>query len=78
MDINYKLVDERNWTAFLASLEPGISTVKFPSVKAIKSCKAVAYDINSDKRGRTYKFEVDKPTCSAKITVEVDGDEPTI
>lgn len=67
--INYKLVDERNWTAFLAELEPGTSTVKFPSVDAIKSCKAVAYDKNSDKIGRTYTFKVNKETCSADITV---------
>lgn len=67
--INYKLVDERNWTAFLASLEVGSSTVKFPSVDAIKSCKAVAYDINSDNKGRKYTFKVSKETCSADITV---------
>lgn len=67
--IDYKLVDAKNWTAFLAALEPGTHTVKFPSVDSIKSCKAVAYDINSDKRGRTYTFKVNKDTCSAAITV---------
>ena len=69
--IDYKLVDQGKWTDFLNSLEAGIYTVRFASLEAIKSCKAVAYDINSDKRGRTYAFSVDKGTCSAEITVTI-------
>lgn len=71
--IDYKLVDQGKWTDFLNSLEAGIFTVRFPSLEAIKSCKAVAYDINSNKRGRTYAFSVDKDTCSAEITVTIDA-----
>jgi len=70
--IDYKLVDSRQWKEFLNALEPGVSTVKFPTLEAIKSCKAVAYDLNSDRKGRTYTFKVDKPSCSAEITVKVD------
>ena len=69
--IDYKLVDQGKWTDFLNSLEPGVYTVRFPSLQAIKSCKAIAYDINSDKRERAYAFRVDKDTCSAEITVTI-------
>ena len=69
--IDYKLVDQGKWTDFLNSLLPGVSTVKVPSIEAIKSFKAVAYDINSDKRGRAYAFRVNKDTCSAEITVTI-------
>lgn len=68
--IDYTLVDAGRWTDFLKSLAPGVSTVKFPTLGAIKSCKAVAYDMNSDKSGRTYTFKVKKESCSAEITVK--------
>lgn len=71
--IDYKLVDARNWTKLLEDLEPGTSTIRFHDIQAIKSCKAVAYDLNSDKKGRTYTFKVDKETCSAEITVKVNN-----
>lgn len=71
--IDYKLVDSRRWKEFLNSLDSGVSTVKFPTLEAIKSCKAIAYDMNSDKCGRTYTFKVDKASCSAEITVREDG-----
>lgn len=71
--IDYKLVDSRQWKEFLNGLDSGVSTVKFPTLEAIKSCKAIAYDMNSDKRGRTYTFKVDKASCSAEITVREDG-----
>ena len=69
--IDYKLVDDKQWTKLLESLEPGSSTVRFHSIGDIKSCKAVAYDLNSDNRGRTYAFKVDKDSRSAEITVTI-------
>ncbi len=72
--IDYKLVDAGKWTDFLKSLAPGTATVKFPSISAIKSCKAVAYDLNSNNSGRSYAFKVDKASCSAEITVIGEGE----
>lgn len=65
------LISERKWTELLGQLPEGETTIGFPSINLLKSCKARAYDINSDKIGRRYTFKVDKSTVSAVITVSL-------
>ena len=66
----YSLINQRRWKKFLDSLEVGEHTFTFPSVADIKSCKAIGYDINSDKVGRSYYFSVDKDEKKVVITVK--------
>lgn len=66
----YSLINQKRWTEFLGVLPIGSHTIAFPSLADIKSCKAVAYAINSDKSGRRYKFNVDKDERRVNITVE--------
>ena len=64
------LIAKSQWTAMLAELPTGSHIIPFPSVDAIRSCKATAYALNSDKKGRRYTFNVDKGALSAAIHVE--------
>lgn len=66
----YKLINQKRWTEFLKSLDVGVHTFTFPSVADIKSCKAIAYSLNSDMLGRAYYFNVDKKEKQAVITVK--------
>ena len=66
----YRLINEREWTRFLGELPLGESIFTFPDKKHIASCKAVAYDINSDKTGRTYTFNVNKGNMTVRINVK--------
>lgn len=66
----YSLINQKRWTEFLGALPIGSHKIAFPSLADIKSCKAVAYAINSDKTGRKYKFNVDKDERMANITIE--------
>jgi len=68
-----ELMSESKWTDMLKELSVGEHTLSFPSVDAIKSCKAVAYSINSDKVGRRYTFNVDKGERVVTIKVSEDG-----
>ena len=65
---------DRQWTAMLAELPAGEHTIEFNDVADIRSCKAVAYALNSDNRAmgrsRCYKFNVDKMELSVTIIVE--------
>lgn len=70
----YNLVAQKKWTEFLGELPVGETKIGFPSVPDIKSCKAIAYSINSDKTRRRYTFKVDKDERSAVIKVEVRED----
>ncbi len=63
-------MEKSEWTAMLGELPAGTHVLSYPNVDAIKSCKAVAYSLNSDKKGRRYTFNVDKDTLSVKINVE--------
>ncbi len=63
-------MENREWTAMLKELPVGKHTLKFPDVDAIKSCKAIAYSLNSDRDGRKYTFNVDKSICTVIINVE--------
>ena len=63
------LVENKKWTELLETLPDGEHKIAFRSVKDIKSCKAIAYDINSDKNGRNYRFRVDKNDICATIIV---------
>lgn len=65
----YSLINQKKWTEFLVSLSVGSHKIAFPTIADIKSCKAVAYSINSDKTGRRYNFNVDKDEKTAVITV---------
>lgn len=67
-----ELIAESKWTAMLNELTAGTHIIEFPSVDAIKSCKAVAYSINSDGIGRTYTFNVNKSEKTAVINVKED------
>ena len=64
-----ELVAKSSWTAMLKELPAGKHTLSFPNVNAIKSCKAIAYDMNSDNNGRKYRFFVEKKELSVTITV---------
>ncbi len=65
----YSLINNKRWTELLNSLEVGEHTFTFPSIPDIRSCKAVAYDINSNKTGRAYYFNVEKSEKKVVITV---------
>jgi len=65
------LIADKKWTAMLAELPEGEHTLPFESVDDIKSCKAIAYSINSDRTGRRYTFNVDKAERTAVVKVEV-------
>lgn len=67
-----ELIKGRQWTALLKELPAGKHTIPFPDVDSIKSCKAVAYSLNSDKKGWKYTFNVDKSELSVVISVEED------
>lgn len=67
----YSLINQKRWTEFLKALEVGVHTFTFPSIEDIKSCKAVAYSLNSDKIGRAYYFNVEKD--EKKIVVKVEA-----
>jgi len=76
MDIK-KITDyiaESKWTAMLRELPVGTHTIPFPNVEAIRSCKAIAYAINSDNKakneGNLYYFGVDKMNLAVEIRVE--------
>ena len=67
---HYALINEKRWTEFLHSLPVGEHIFTFPSIPDIKSCKAIAYDINSNKTGRAYYFNVVKSEKKVTITVK--------
>ena len=68
------LIAEKRWTDMLRELPLGHHTIPFPNVEAIRSCKAIAYALNSDNKargeGNTYLFNVNKSELSALITVK--------
>lgn len=66
----YSLINQKRWTDFLKGLDIGEHTFSFPSIADIKSCKSVAYTLNTDRLGRIYGFEVDKGEKKAVITVK--------
>lgn len=72
MDIKktLELIAEKKWTAMLGELPVGKHVLPFPSVDDIRSCKAIAYSLNSDRKGRRYTFNVDKAELSVVINVE--------
>lgn len=65
------LIADKKWTAMLAELPAGEHTLPFESVDDIKSCKAIAYSINSDQTGIRYTFNVVKEKKEATIKVEI-------
>ena len=67
------LIAGRRWTAMLAELPVGDHTLSFESLDDIRSCKAIAYSLNSDRTGRRYTFSVNKSERTAVIKVEEDG-----
>lgn len=66
----YSLINQKRWKRFLTSLDIGEYTFTFPSVADIKSCKAIGYDMNSDRIGKFYSFSVDKGEKKVVITVK--------
>lgn len=70
-----ELIAGRRWTAMLAELPSGEHTLSFESLDDIRSCKAIAYSLNSDRTGRRYTFNVDKSERTAVIKVEEDGND---
>lgn len=67
----YSLINQQKWTDLLKGLEDGEHTFSFPSVADIKSCKSVAYTLNTDGIGRKYAFKVpDKNNKKVIITVK--------
>jgi len=65
----YTLIQEKRWTELLRGLEPGEHELAFPSLNDIKSCKATAYEMNSNNGGRLFRFHVDKR--ASKVTLKV-------
>lgn len=65
----YDCMARREWTAMLGELPVGKHTLRFPDVDAIKSCKAVAYSLNSDRKGRRYTFNVNKGELAVSVNV---------
>lgn len=64
----------REWTAMLNELSAGEThTLHFTNVDDIRSCKAIGYALNSDRKGRKYTFSVDKQTLVVSINVQEDG-----
>lgn len=66
----YTLINQKKWTELLKGLEVGEHTFAFPSIADIKSCKAVAYTLNTDRLGRTYGFSVNKAERKVTITIK--------
>ena len=66
-----RLKDGGRWTEFLSALPGGTHTFRFPNTKAMKSCKAIGYGINSERMGRRYTFNMDKENLILTIKVEV-------
>ena len=66
----YDLIYQKKWTELLKGLDVGEHTFTFPSVPDIKSCKTIGYNLNTDKLGRFYSFDVDKGTKKVKITIK--------
>jgi hypothetical protein len=65
-----RLIADKEWTKMLKSLPEGEHTLPFRDVKDIRSCKAIAYDINSNgPSGRKYYFNVDKRNLTVRIRV---------
>ena len=71
MDISKidELKRARKWRDLLRELPEGDHTLTFESIDNIKVCKATAYDLNSDKAGRKYTFNVNKDEKKAIIHV---------
>lgn len=59
----------------LAELPIGEHILSFESLDDIRSCKAIAYSLNSDRIGRRYTFNVDKAGRTAVIKVEENGND---
>lgn len=70
-----ELIAGRRWTAMLAELPIGEHILSFESLDDIRSCKAIAYSLNSDRIGRRYTFNVDKAGRTAVIKVEENGND---
>ena len=66
----YSLINQKRWTELLKSLDVGEHTFVFPSIPDIKSCKTIGYIINSDRTGRVYGFNINKPEKKVRITVK--------
>ena len=67
-----------HWTALLKELPVATHTLQFTFLNDIKSCRALAYGLNSDRIGVTYRFSVDKKTKVVIIYVEPQTpEEPT-
>ena len=68
----YSLINRKQWTEFLTGLDEGEHTFSFPSIDHIKSCKSVAYTLNTDGKGKRYAFRVpDKANKMVIITVKI-------
>lgn len=63
------LISECKWSELLKGLPQGTHQLFFPSNDAIRSCKAVAYNLNSDRMGKTFQFKVDKEHCFVNLTI---------
>lgn len=70
-----EFMSQSRWTDMLKELTPGKHILPCPSVDAIRSCKAIAYSLNSDRKGRRYTFHVDKAKLSVTINVEEYGND---
>lgn len=64
----YDLIHRNQWTELLKTLAPGEYTFSFPTIKAIQSCKAVAYTLNTNEGVRRYAFRVPNKKNRTVIT----------
>ena len=71
-----RLLRERRWTEFLASLPAGASSFVFGTPRDIESCQAVAWRLNArGESGRRYSFTTNYAQRSAAIVVTPEGGE---
>ena len=67
----YSLINQKKWTTLLTGLPAGEYVFTIPSVADIKSCKSVAYSLNTDKIGKKYSLQADKDNLKLTITVKI-------
>ena len=67
----YGLINQKKWTELLKALEASKThRFTFPSIHDIRSFKAIAYSLNTDKLGRRYSIKANKENLTVEVTVK--------
>lgn len=70
--LNYYLLEQKKWRQFLLEVPDDRVNfdLNFPSIEAMKSFKATAYEINSDGIGnKVFSISLDKANLRLTVTV---------